>query len=256
MLRIRPEQMKVFEQDMLKRFKEEMVEHSKEFSPELCNIIGEEQLRVALKQAMKRANEYGFSNRGPIRLYIDMMFLFGSDFDTDPQYLKLTEILKRDEDQMQRAEALYGAIDDYHEQVIGSDACYVYHALQALPNFASEYLIFPADIFVTKILSKMKQMYPQKGQYVGNDGLKMLILEGRKEAQKYRFPATTSRGEVLLIALMFSFGHGCTNDPLYPWISQTLHDKKILDPADRIKRLGKKALTWLHHVLDKQEGGA
>jgi len=41
-----------------------------------------------------------------------------------------------------------------------------------------------------------------------------VIHEGRTEAQKYSF--NSIRGEVLLVVLMFAFGHGCTSDPLYP----------------------------------------
>ena len=48
---------------------------------------------------------------------------------------------------------------------------------------------------------------------------------------------------------MFAFGHGCCEDPLYPWIARTLTDEKITDAEARAKRLEKKAITWLDHVL-------
>ena len=86
MLQIRFDQMKVFEEAAWLHFEDEMVVHSREFSPKLCAVLGEEQLRVALRQAIKRAGGYGFTFRGPVRLYIELMFLFGSHFDTDPQY--------------------------------------------------------------------------------------------------------------------------------------------------------------------------
>src|SRR5262245_45441568 len=85
-MRIRREQMEAFHTVALAAFEDEMVVHSKEFSPRLCEVIGEEQLRVALRAAMDQAGGYGFTNRGPVRLFIEMRFLFGSAFDTDPQY--------------------------------------------------------------------------------------------------------------------------------------------------------------------------
>jgi len=251
MLVIREAQNKAFEDDALRRFKEEMVEHSKEFSPQLCDVLGEQQLRVAVSQAMQRADEYGFTNRGSIRLYIEMMFLFGSDFDSDPQYPLFGEILKKEDGQMQRAEALYSVTNNYLDQVAGPDARYVHQALKELPSFAYEPLVFSSETLVEEMLRKMNHMYPRKARYVGNEGLTTLIYEGRDKAQEYHSPATTSRGEVLLIVLMFSFGHGCTNDPLYPWISHTLNDALIVDSVARFKRLEKKALTWLSHVLGK-----
>ena len=55
---------------------------------------------------------------------------------------------------------------------------------------------------------------------------------------------------VIRMLLMFAFGHGCCDDPLYPWIARTLNDERITDPPARAKRLETKALTWLDHVLE------
>jgi len=55
---------------------------------------------------------------------------------------------------------------------------------------------------------------------------------------------------------MLAFGHGCGADPLYPWINKTLRDEAITEQEARAKRLEKKALTWLEHVLDYFEKGA
>jgi len=38
-----------------RQFEEEMVVHSKSFSPRLCEVIRDEQLRVALRSAINRA---------------------------------------------------------------------------------------------------------------------------------------------------------------------------------------------------------
>ena len=94
MLAIRPEQMKVFEDVAMRRFEDEMVEHVKSnaIRARLCKVLGDEQLRVAIRQTITRAGKFGFTNRGPIRLYIELAFLFGSDFDTDPQYPAIGKI--------------------------------------------------------------------------------------------------------------------------------------------------------------------
>ena len=51
---------------------------------------------------------------------------------------------------------------------------------------------------------------------------------------------------------MYSFGHGFAKDPLYPWISSTLNDDRIVDAAAREERLEKKAINWLDNVLTNQ----
>jgi len=210
-------------------------------------VIGDEQLRVALRQAMERADTYGFTNRGPIRLYIELMFLYGNDFDTDPQYPSLGKVLNAPGDQMLRAEQIYEGILDYQEKVSGLDAANVRKALTALSVFAQKPVRFSPNNFVAEMLQEMTRVFPQKAAYIGEEGLTTLIHEGSAEARKYGFP--TVRGETLMVVLMFAFGHGCSDDPLYPWISRTFKDERIVEPAARAKRLEKKAITWLDHVL-------
>jgi hypothetical protein len=252
-LRIRQDQRGVFEQAALKKFEDEMVVHSKDFSPRLCEVLGEAQLRVALRGAMARAGGYGFTYRGPIRLFIEMMFLFGSAFDTDPQSPWAAEILRSPDDQMQRAEKLCEKILDYQEKVSGQDAVNTRRALGDLLALARNPGTFSSNNFVVGMRQEMARVFPQKAAYIGEAGMTALIYEGSAEARKYGFPA---RGEAAIVVLMFAFGHGCTEDPLYPWIALTLKDEKIVEPAARAERLEKKAVTWLERVLASPREGA
>lgn len=79
---------------------------------------------------MTRAKAYGFTNRGSIRLFIEMIFLFGSGFDTDPQYPWAATILADSSEQMYRAERLYEKIIDYQEKVSGANAVNTIEALR------------------------------------------------------------------------------------------------------------------------------
>ena len=246
--------MLAFEQAALRRFEDEMVAHSRAFSPRLCEIIGEEQLRLALRRAMARAGGYGFTYRGPIRLFIELMFLFGSAFDTDSQYPWAGKILHASDDQMQRAEQLCDKTLDYQERVSGPNAVNTRRALAELSVLARQHTTISSADLVGSVLKEMNRIFPHKAAYVGEEGLKALIREGSTEALRYRFP--TARGEALLVVLMFAFGHGCTSDPLYPWIARTLKDERIIEPSARAERLQKKAVTWLDHVLATPREGA
>lgn len=252
---IRQEQTEAFRQHHLQMFEDEMVAHGKEFAPTICKVIGDEQVRVAVRAAMRKANGYGFTNKGPLRLFVELMFLYGSAFDTDPQYQAVGHILRGSTDQMIRAEQIHLGYLDYLEKVSGPGARNVRNALSELPALARGPLELSSDDFVAGLLREMARIFPQKLAYVGEAALRALIREGVGEAQKYRF--TAIRQTTLLVVLMFSFGHGCTNDPLYPWIARTLRDEKIVNPAVRAERLEKKALTWLEHVLARnRERGA
>jgi hypothetical protein len=254
MLAVRAEQLKVLKQASLRQFEDEMVEHSKTFSPRLCDVIGDDQLRVAIRQAMKQADSYGFTFRGPIRLYIELMFLFGSSLDTDPQYPAIGEALNSGDEQMGTAEQLYAIVLDYQEKVSGKDNINVFQALEALLAFSKRPVSFSEQTFEVDMRKEMTFAFPQKADYVGEQGLLTLIQKGHAVARKFGFPGM--RGAAMIVVLMFAFGHGCIDDPLYPWISQTLQDEKIKDPAARAKRLEKKALTWLDHVLEALRKGA
>ena len=230
-----------------------MVVHSKAFSPKLCQVLGEEQLRLALRRAMGRAGGYGFTYRGAMRLFIELMFLFGSAFDTDPQYPWAAKILKTPHDQMLRAEQLCEKTIDYQEKVSGPDGTNTRRALRDLLVVAQRPVTFSSDDFVAGMRQEMSRIFPQKAAYIGGEGLTALIQQGRTEARRQRFPA---RGETLVAVLMFAFGHGCTDEPLYPWIASTLNDERIVDPNARAERLEKKAVTWLEHVLAAPSDGA
>lgn len=246
MLQIRSEQMKVLEEAAWLSFEDEMVVHSRKFAPELCRVIGEEELRTALRRTMKRALGYGFTYRGPIRLCIELMFLFGSGFDDDPQYPMLGKILKAEGDQMDRAEEIGREVDGYLHKVSGPDNAYEARALRNFSIVARRPVSFSSGDIVEALVREMTEIYPQKAGYIGEKGLVALIAEGRNEAHKHGF--NSIEGEAMMVRLMYGFGHGCTDDPLYPWISRTLKDDKITDPAARAGRLEKKALTWLDHI--------
>ncbi len=251
---IRPEQMRVFEQAARRTFEDEMVAHSKSFSPRLCEVIGDEQLLVALQSAIARAEGHGFTNRGPIRLFIEMMFLCGSAFDTDPQYPAVGQALRAPGDQMMRAQQIHEWHNDYLRKVSGPDAANVHKALSDLLTLARSPVTIAEDHLVQDLLRGMARVFPQKTAYVGEAGLRALIDEGIAEASQYRFEG--ARPRALLVILRFAFGHGCTDDPLYPWIERTLKDERTVSPEARAERLEEKALTWLEHVVARNEGAS
>ncbi|RZB33588.1 MAG: hypothetical protein SRB2_03934 [Desulfobacteraceae bacterium Eth-SRB2] len=249
MLQIRSDQMKVFKEAAQRSFENEMVIHLTQFSPPLVKAIGEEQLRKTVRFGIDKANSYGFTFRGPVRFYLELMFLLGGHFDTDPQYLWAAEILS-DQDaapQIQRADQLYLKTVEYRKNVVGPKDAYSIKALRKISLLASQSQQPPAIDSIPAILQQLTHIYPQKAAYVGDEGLKALIYEARDKAESSQF--STDRAIAFLVLLMFSLGHGCSDDPLYPWINHTLNNDKIPDPAARAKRLEKKALTWLDHVL-------
>ena len=247
MLILRKDQMEAFQQAAIASFENEMLAHSQAFSPKLSQVIGEQPLRLAVRSGIERAGGYGFTNRGPIRLFIELMFLFGSGFDSDPQYPWAASILHDTSPQMRRADRLYGKVLDYQEKVSGPNGVNTRTALSNLAFLAKQPLSYSANEFVPAMHRELADIFPQKAAYLGEAALQALIRESCMVAQAAHFP--TSRGFTLMLVLMFAFGHGCADDLLYPWIANTLKDERITDSSARATRLEKKALTWLDHVL-------
>ena len=85
MLRIRPEQMKVLDDDMLRKFEDKMVVHLNKFFHERCAKLGKDGTREAILYAIERAASYEIVSERDVCIYIDIMFEFGRDFDKDPK---------------------------------------------------------------------------------------------------------------------------------------------------------------------------
>jgi DNA-directed RNA polymerase subunit F len=252
-MQIRSQQMEEFAKGRPRAFDDEMIVHLAEFSPPLFKVIKKDQMREVVRFGIGQASQYGFTLRGPVRLYLELMLLFGSHFDTDPQYPWANEILadRASTPEMERAEALHRRTLDYQENVSGRDAVNTRKALSELTVLVKQPETLSTNDVVADIRQEMTRVFPQKAKYIGEESLSALIEKGIAEARRRHFPSV--RGEALVTILMFAFGHGCTHDPLYPWIARTLEDPRIVNPAARAARLEHKAVTWLNHVVALNE---
>ncbi len=249
MLSLRPAQLKVFEQNALTAFEDEMLAHARETWPRLCKLLGKPQMRAAVRAAIARAQGHGFTNRGPLRLFIELTFIFGGTFDTDPQYPWAAEILTAKDDQTDRADRLHAAVNRFQQRVAGEGAANKTRALDELRLFLQKPTAETSGNIVALARSDMGRTYPQKVAFVGEEALLKLIRAGSAEARKQGFDLP--RADQIFTALMFAFGHSCVNDPLYPWLEWTLKDKPKDPAAARLARLEKAAATWIERVLAK-----
>lgn len=247
MLQIRERQHETFRQVALERFITEMVLHAQDFSPKLCAVLGEAQVREAVRQAVGRGEGYGFSNRGPLRLYVEMTFLYGSAFDTDPQYPWAREILRRTDGQTERATALYEGVLAYQKEVSGFEGMNTRRTLAGLQALVRQPTVSTAASYPGEVRRELARIAPERMARLDDRALAHLLEASGAEARGHRFPP--GQGEALLTVLKFVFGHGCTDDPLYPWISRTLQDASIPSPEARMDRLQQNAASWLDHVL-------
>jgi hypothetical protein len=83
-LTIRTEQLAVFAEVETKKFVDRMVIHLKKFFPEQCEVMDESQMGETIRYGIKRAAAYGITIKRDVSKYVDVMVVFGRDFDRDP----------------------------------------------------------------------------------------------------------------------------------------------------------------------------
>jgi hypothetical protein len=109
MLTIRPEQLQVFSRVEVDKFEEWMLAHLQKFFPAQCQTAGQSQLRETIQAGIKRAAAYDMTSKREVCKYIDLMIVFGRDFDKDRRYPWASEILAREASPVQKIRNLHEA---------------------------------------------------------------------------------------------------------------------------------------------------
>jgi hypothetical protein len=84
MLTMRKEQLAVFGPIGKKAFEDRMITHLNKIFPEQSRSLGEPKLRETIQYGAQRAATYRIISERDVCKYIDLMILYGRDFDKDP----------------------------------------------------------------------------------------------------------------------------------------------------------------------------
>jgi hypothetical protein len=245
--------MAAFGDAALANFENQMVKQLQSFTPKHCEVIGDGGVRNVIRLGIERAEIHHLTNRGPVRFYIELMFMLGSDFDSDPQLPWVARILDdpNTPDEMARARSLYDKTMEYLDQVAGPEYRYAKEALRRAKQLKPEDLAIARQGFEANLLGHLNRFYPQKFKFVGEAALRSLVPRAMELAKEYSMASNS--GLVLLIGLAFTLGHGFAADPQFPWIESTLKNDQIADPDKRVERLYSKSMTYLGKVLAYHE---
>ena len=93
MIVIRNEQMDALGQIGLKVFEDRVVVRLNKLFPEECEALGETIVREIIRYGIRQAKRYDIVIESDVCLYIDLMFVFGVNFDKDRQLTWVPEIL-------------------------------------------------------------------------------------------------------------------------------------------------------------------
>ncbi len=84
--RLRNEQIQLFEDIALEEFITKLLAHLREFFPEPCDSLGEIELRQVCRYGARTGKRYGLESEQDLCKYLNLMFVFGWDFDTNPTF--------------------------------------------------------------------------------------------------------------------------------------------------------------------------
>lgn len=245
MLRIQKEQMAAFERESLLNFEEHVLRQVIAAHPVHHRILGETPLRAAVHLGFERAGRYGFRFARSLRTYVDLMFMLGSGFDTDPQLPWIAAVLADGarKDEAVRADLLFATANAYLMRVAGPSN---EHLLGALARART--LPIPAGPTLEVAPPLLQILMPTKCEELGPEGIARLLQCGREAAARYGI--TAAGGVALYVMLMFILGAGFDQEPLAPWASAILTDRAIPDEHARAGKLHAAALSNLDAWLE------
>jgi hypothetical protein len=106
MLTIRQAQFTALSQHEARKFENWMFAHLHRFFPAECAAAGGDRVIETIRYGIQRAAAHGIADRRDICRYIDLMAVFGLDFDRDPKLRWAADILARRADSRSRMRAL------------------------------------------------------------------------------------------------------------------------------------------------------
>jgi len=258
MLKIREEQYEELGKISLKSFEDSMVEHIKEFFPEQYEILGEPVVRLVIQYGVEQGEKYEFTTQRDVCLYINTMFMLGSNFDADLQLSWAADILKDESitDSVERTDALCEKTLEYLDRVAGTDEGYYKRALLSVREVpVAEFSQSVTGGVEPRVIGQLQKIWPKKYEDMGERTVRRLIRHALESAKEYNI--TSDRGIMVYSGLMFMLGGGFDKDPQFPWAQSVLNDESMTNEAAKVDRLYKEAMAFLEKCLSwrpKAEG--
>jgi hypothetical protein len=237
-------------------FEDNMVEHLKKVFPIRTADMGEDVVREVIRIGIGRADGYELDTPGPVCLFIEMSFLLGSGFDTDPQYPWTQQVLADTTDQVDRANRLCGEALKYRAVVVGPMEEYqrqafgrldAWHLEEAFASDEEDEVAEEETAWEPRILDYFQRLYPEKCQYAGSAAMRQLAQRAVAQAEDEQFLVRGSA--VLLGVLMLMLGHDCFTDPQFSWIDDTFNGAEEATDAEKARVLTSRLKAHVRSVM-------
>lgn len=247
MLTIRDDQLSVLREVSAQNFQAALVEHAQGFAPRLATLRGEQALQQLVGAAFGHARAHGFDLRGPVRFWVEMSLAHGLRWFDDPQLVAVTgPLADRHLDQLARAERVHQALLEHLSQTDGEGRSEARRALRGLLALDWKTLLSHQDDSTAAAIATMRAVHPRRAEVVGQVALQSIAIAASAACRALGLDRPDCH--VLLTGLMFGFGHGVLDDPMYPWVRSTLEGARAT--ADRrCEALARKTRRYIRATL-------
>jgi len=252
---IRRVQMDAFDEAATRAFEDRMLARIQQWFPKHPKLLGEKPLRLLVALALQKARAHTLTTERNVALYLDLMCLLGSSFDSDPQMPWASAILadRSYETQDERADKLHRrgwefartTAEDFKDLLEKNDSTRIIALIREVGHLSLEELpVQSAYRHVAEWSAKLSDRFLVRYAEVGPEGISNLMGRAVESAARNRI--CNARGIALCASISLVLGAGFDNDPQLPWVSRALSaEAEPNDSASRTKRLHRDAVECL-----------
>ncbi len=233
MLRISRNQMEDFAREAREDFHDRAVAQAQERFPKHRRVLGQAQFEQAVRQAVDNAGAYGFSLERTILRYLDVVFMLGSGFACDSQYLWAQQVLLDPHvaHQTARANRLHERMVEYAHHAVrdfGDNGLNDSRFVAELPRICREPDTPYDDGFTECLAERLMATFPHKWAFLGQEVLRNHVAQAITATRELELD--TQRGAIMVAFVMTILGAGFASDPLVPWAGPVL-TSNVAPPA-------------------------
>lgn len=204
----------------VQQFKAVMMQHVQEFFPNHFSILGDGPIVATIDIAFERAAIYGFTTKPEVCLYLNVMMIWGSYFDCDPQYTWAATILADPMPSGEKINKLSEISLDKFLSMSGRKQIYIRRLVRdwALPATAVKAKLEQWDLAI--LPEALQDIFRVKYFMLNADELMYLRNYSRKKSTRYNIIG--DKNQLKFAVLMFLLGSDFDIDPKYQCCQDTL----------------------------------
>lgn len=220
MLVITREQMNAMGQQCDAVAEAHLAQHLRAFAPAHMAAVPQAGLQELVRSNLLACRAIGWHQRGPMELYAEMTVLLGASFATDPMVAWVAPLLVKSANPMAAADELAARSQAHYRAVVGPGFEYELVAIDRCLAIEAKLQTALDSLHGQALVNLLARCYPEKAAYVGLDTVGLLV---ERAANACALAGARGFGAgTLLAGLMFILGHGCKDDPQYPWVASAM----------------------------------